>query len=387
MALTKVSRGLLTTSIVDNGNATAITIGSDESVALSGTFTLPNANGTNEISFTGTEFTNVLSATTSGFQLGTTGAGYLSFLTNNTERLAIDASGNIIQTGANSATLTVKAPTDNASLTLQAGSSDTGAEGAFVNFLQNTTYKWQMGMNTDNSFRWYNYAASSEAMRIDSSGNLGIGNTNPSGYTGAGADNLVVGNNNSSNSNGISIVAGSNAFSGLAFTDTTGAGDGSDHAGLVQYGHADNSMRFFTNTSEKMRILADGSITMPEVYNDTTAAAANMHISSAGGLLFRSTSSARYKNTITDATHGLTELLTLRPVTYKGNNDGDTVFGGLIAEEVHDAGLTEFVQYNDEDEPDALAYGNIVSLCIKAIQELKEELNTATARITELENN
>lgn len=112
-----------------------------------------------------------------------------------------------------------------------------------------------------------------------------------------------------------------------------------------------------------------------------------MHISSAGGLLFRSTSSARYKNTITDATHGLTELLTLRPVTYKGNNDGDTVFGGLIAEEVHDAGLTEFVQYNDEDEPDALAYGNMVSICIKAIQELKEELNTATARITELENN
>jgi len=35
MALTKVSRGLLTTSIVDNGNATAITIGSDESTTFS----------------------------------------------------------------------------------------------------------------------------------------------------------------------------------------------------------------------------------------------------------------------------------------------------------------------------------------------------------------
>jgi hypothetical protein len=93
----------------------------------------------------------------------------------------------------------------------------------------------------------------------------------------------------------------------------------------------------------------------------------------------------KYKNTITDATHGLAEILKLRPVTYKGNNDGDTVFGGLIAEEVHDAGLTEFVQYNDEDKPDALAYGNMVSLCIKAIQELKAE-NTALAnRITTLE--
>jgi hypothetical protein len=36
MALTKVSRGLLSTSIVDNGNATAITIDASENVAFSG---------------------------------------------------------------------------------------------------------------------------------------------------------------------------------------------------------------------------------------------------------------------------------------------------------------------------------------------------------------
>ena len=97
------------------------------------------------------------------------------------------------------------------------------------------------------------------------------------------------------------------------------------------------------------------------------------------GTIRRSTSSKRYKNTITDATHGLTKLLSLRSVTFKGNNDGDTVFGGLIAEEVHDAGLTEFVQYDDDNKPDALAYGNMVSLCIKAIQELE-------ARLTALES-
>jgi hypothetical protein len=39
MALTKVSRGLLSTSIVDNGNATAITIDSSENVTFSGTVT------------------------------------------------------------------------------------------------------------------------------------------------------------------------------------------------------------------------------------------------------------------------------------------------------------------------------------------------------------
>ena len=62
-----------------------------------------------------------------------------------------------------------------------------------------------------------------------------------------------------------------------------------------------------------------------------------------------------------------------------------TLFGGLIAEEVHDVGLTEFVQYNEEGEPDALAYSNMVSLCIKAIQEQQTLIESLTARIAALE--
>jgi len=121
------------------------------------------------------------------------------------------------------------------------------------------------------------------------------------------------------------------------------------------------------------------------MYSQTTGSAVNLNVGSTG-VVRRSTSSLRYKNTVNDATHGLTELMTLRPVTYKGNNDGDTVFGGLIAEEVHDAGLTEFVQYNDDGEPDALAYSNMVSLCIKAIQEQQATITALTDRITALEN-
>ena len=139
-------------------------------------------------------------------------------------------------------------------------------------------------------------------------------------------------------------------------------------------------LRIDTNSNT----LATGTIGGVGTYSNTTGSSANVHILSSG-VMVRSTSSLKYKNTINNATHGLTELLKLRPVTYKGNNDGDTVFGGLIAEEVHDSGLTEFVQYNEDNEPDALAYGNMVSLCIKAIQELKTELDNAKARITALE--
>lgn len=112
-------------------------------------------------------------------------------------------------------------------------------------------------------------------------------------------------------------------------------------------------------------------------YNNTTATGANMVVSSAGDLQ-RSTSSLRYKTNVVDATHGLVELMLLRSVTYKGKNDGDKIFGGLIAEEVDAAGLTEFVVYDDEGKPDALHYGNMAGLFVKAIQEL-------AAKITALE--
>ena len=91
----------------------------------------------------------------------------------------------------------IDAPTDNASLTLQCGSSDAGAEGAFIQFIQNTTAKWQLGMNTDNTFRLYNYNTSSEAMQIDSSGKLFKGRTTTFGganIANEGAEFSAIGN-------------------------------------------------------------------------------------------------------------------------------------------------------------------------------------------------
>jgi hypothetical protein len=95
-------------------------------------------------------------------------------------------------------------------------------------------------------------------MTLDASGNVGIGNTTMAAYTGSGATKLVVGNN-SGGTNGISIVGATDASSILAFTDTAGTGDGQDHVGMIQYSHIDNSMRFFSNTDERMRIDSSGN--------------------------------------------------------------------------------------------------------------------------------
>ena len=143
-------------------------------------------------------------------------------------------------------------------------------------------------------------------------------------------------------------------------------------------------MVFENNGSERMSIDSSGIIFTTPTYNDTTGNSANVVVAS-NGRLSRSTSSRKYKNTITDATKGLAEVKTLRPVTYKSNNDGDTVFYGLIAEEVHDSGLTEFVEYNSDNEPDALRYSNMVSICIKALQEADDKIEALTARIETLE--
>jgi hypothetical protein len=186
-----------------------------------------------------------------------------------------------------------------------------------------------------------------ERARITSGGNLLVNNTYGT------SSKLIVAGAGTSNA----------AFSGI-FCD----GNGANILALRNDGYIDTGTR------------------AASPYNLTTASAANMYVDSTGGL-YRSTSSLKYKTEVQNATHGLAEVMQLRPVTYKGKTDGDTVFGGLIAEEVHAAGLTEFVQYAEDGSPDALAYGNMVSLCIKAIQELKAELDTVKAELATLKGN
>lgn len=197
-------------------------------------------------------------------------------------------------------------------------------------------------------------AGTAERMRLTSAGNLGIGNL------GASASRVEIQGSDSTSSNyGLTVRASNSAHTFYTRND-----------GLINTGLQSQSP-----------------------YNATTASAANLVVDANGSLL-RSTSSLKYKTDVQDATHGLNEVLQLRPVTYKGNNDGNKVFGGLIAEEVHEVGLSEFVQYAADGSPDALNYANMVSLAFKAIQELnakvdalQAEKEALEARIAAIENN
>jgi hypothetical protein len=158
-------------------------------------------------------------------------------------------------------------------------------------------------------------------------------------------------------------------------------------------GATSSTVSFYVSNSSGAALLYtrdDGAINTGTAavspYNNTTATAANMVVGS-DGFLYRSTSSLRYKTDVNDATHGLNEVLQLKSVTFKSYNDGNTIFGGLIAEEVDKIGLTEFVQYDNENRPDSIHYGNMVSLLIKAIQEQQIMINNLKDRLSILEGN
>ena len=151
-------------------------------------------------------------------------------------------------------------------------------------------------------------------------------------------------------------------------------------------GTTNGALSFFTRNvttdtapTERVRIASAGQFYV--IADATTSSAANVFIDTAttpAGQIKRSTSSLRYKTNVQDAVHGLAEVLQMRPVTYQGVNDGEKVFGGLIAEEIDAIGLTEFVMYDSEGRPDALHYGPMVALLAKAVQELSAKVDELT---------
>jgi hypothetical protein len=181
---------------------------------------------------------------------------------------------------------------------------------------------------------------------------------NPYGFATVGTGSKIVFAQDRSNGENLEMAA---------IQSSQKTGGSSIHGDLV----------FSTRNStlqERFRITFSGNLIAPAVYNLTTSTAANMYVSSTG-FFYRSTSSLKYKTDVRNYDKGLNEVMQLQPKYYKGKNDGDTQFAGLIAEDVHDLGLNEFVQYAEDGTPDALAYANMVALLTKAIQELKAEID------------
>ncbi len=253
----------------------------------------------------------------------------------------------------------------------------------------------------------------------DASGNVGIGTSSPGAKLNVAAGDAASAANQVNISGGRSLganvvgSAGSILFTNSYWTSGYGAAyisgmDSGSSGGLLAFATTSNGGGTTGVPTERARITSGGDMLVgttststptsstADVYlggivmppsRRTTGSGANVNIDPTSGIFARSTSSLKYKKDVLNAPWGLADAMNLRAVTYKSvvEADGDTVFGGFIAEEVHAAGLTEFVQYAPDGSPDALAYGNMVALCIKAIQEQQTLITSLTARIAALE--
>ena len=194
----------------------------------------------------------------------------------------------------------------------------------------------------------------SEAMRISSGGNVLVGTS-----TDAGGKLQVNGQIRTSNA-------------GIWFP----AYSGGQHWEIGSDGVTGSGMYIYNSSGGYVLQLGEqGALISPFTYTNTTANSANIYMGSTG-TFERSTSSIRYKTDVRNYDKGLAEIMQLRPVYYKGKNDGNKQFAGLIAEEVDSLGLKEFVQYDDLGRPDALSYQNMIALAFNAIKELKAEIET-----------
>jgi len=295
------------------------------------------------------------------------------------------------------------------------------SDGNEIGWGANTTFL--LGDSANNNFRFF--TNNTEKVRITSAGNVGIGTTAPTAISGFTSLTL----NNATNGGIIDFQ-----------TNGTGVGriiNDSSTFNLLSLG-ASSVLILGTNGSEKMRITSGGKLLVNrtatifansghsiqgdvssggepvlEVYNQslsdsspalacfknsgtTSSSARFMQFYSDAGTIamggivgngtsnvqFASISDIRKKENVNKLNNSLNKIMALNPVSFNWKSNNEFVSAGFIAQEVENV-FPEYVVENMLEE-NGITYkgltggmtGGIVPVLVKAIQELKAELDT-----------
>jgi len=205
--------------------------------------------------------------------------------------------------------------------------------------ISGSTNGWNVYTYTDNTLRFNYNGAGADEVTIDSGGSFWIGTTSSLGYS----EKLAV--------------AGTIATSGSQMNMASGA----DYEFVQRSGS--RKFNFYVNGAS---VLATLSVTG----------------------VWTNASDARYKENIVDSTYGLDTVMALKPRAYNLIDQEDKPQIGFIAQEVLEV-VPEVVdsEFNSITEEDryTLSYGNLVAVLVKAIQEQQAIITTLTERITALE--
>ncbi len=206
-----------------------------------------------------------ISSSADGITFEENGSQYksLMFKTGATERMRIDASGNV---GINVAS---PADTFGGSGTLDAGGpllsrgvlGQNQTNAGVLQYGSNVTTIRSYGATAGSGIIAFNTGgggvADTERMRIDASGNVGIGASSPSSYP--VAPNLVV---DAGGNGGITIKTGSSNYGGVFFADGTTGNE--QYRGFIQYNHdyvgSTDELKLGTAGATRMTIDSSGNV-------------------------------------------------------------------------------------------------------------------------------
>ena len=131
-----------------------------------------------------------------------------------------------------------------------------------------------------------------------------------------------------------------------------------------------------------------GNVFASTTYNQTNTGRA-MFVS-VDGLYGVGSSSLRYKKNVKDAEIDLDAVraIAVRTFQYKANfSKDDSVQIGVIAEELVELGLDQFVFFDEEGQPDGVAYEKLALALLPLVQNQANRLDAIEARLNELETN
>jgi trimeric autotransporter adhesin len=222
-------------------------------------------------------------------------------------------------------------------------------------------------------------SAPTERMRIDSSGNVGIGRTSIAQPT-TGATTLAIQGTTTTSAGAIRLYSSNDSVQAYIFADNA--------SGLSINTSTSHPMVFRTVGVDRMRILATGNITLNSVVYGNTVGGTNrnLYIDNVGGIGGIASIRAAKKNI--ENISSVDWMYQLNPVTFnyrKKDEDGnytdeayDHITYGLIAEDTQP--IADFlINYNEDEDGTkdmkGIEYSRLIVPLIKAIQELKAEVD------------
>ena len=368
---------------------------------------IPNGSGTvSNLGF----FNNSDPTNAAGFFVGTASSGtearlnstitgtgtYLpmTFYTGGSERMRIDTSGNVgIGTSSPSASLSVVKQTTALSGT---GNSyglymyPTSSGLTYIDAITGSTG------NTSLGFRTYNNGTYNE-MRIDSSGNVGIGTSSPA------SDNALQ----VFASTDKARISVQRSGQSRVFMAADGSGDG------YLWNENTANLRFYNSNTERMRIDSSGQLILKRTaavnaativcstgQNSRQVSFVNNNNNNEVGYIFcnndgtttqyATTSDYRLKENVQPITTGLATISSLKPVTYDwidNNSKGEGFIAHELQEHIPLAVNGTKDEVNEEGKPvyQGVDYSKIVVHLVAAMQEQQSIISDLQSRIAALE--